>query len=120
MISSIAHDSHNIICLGTNDDIICNLIAWINENKGGIAFSNGQQIYGIPLPVAGIISNSPANEIATQYYQLEEMVKKAGSKLKSPFMTLSFMSLLVIPQLKLGNKGLFDVNHFNFVSLYAE
>ena len=120
MISTIAHDSHNIICIATNDEVICRLLEWVNENRGGIAFSDGSEIWGIPLPIAGIMSNEPAETIAEKYYELEEAVKAAGSKLKSPFMTLSFMSLLVIPHLKLGNKGLFDVNSFKFVDIYAE
>ncbi|MBE0655137.1 MAG: adenine deaminase, partial [Bacteroidales bacterium] len=120
MISTIAHDSHNIICIATNDEVICSLLKWVNENNGGIAFSDGNDIWGIPLPIAGIISNEPAETIAEKYHELEEAVKAAGSKQKSPFMTLSFMSLLVIPHLKLGNKGLFDVNNFKFVDIYAE
>lgn len=120
MVSTIAHDSHNIICLGTSDEIILKLIEWININKGGIAFSDGENILGLPLPVAGILTDDPVNKVANTYNALENAAKRAGSKLKAPFMTLSFMSLLVIPEIKLGNKGLFDVNVFNFTDLYEE
>ncbi len=119
MISTIAHDSHNIICIATSDEIIINLVEWINNNKGGIAFSDGEKIYGLPLPVAGILSDEDPYEVAHKYNELEEMAKNAGSELKSPFMSLSFMALLVIPELKLSNKGLFDGSKFQFTDLYV-
>ncbi len=120
MISTIAHDSHNIICTGTEDEIILELLNWINIHKGGIAFSDGKNITGLPLPVAGIMTDEHAEIVAGKYLELDKLVKRAGSELSSPFMTLSFMSLLVIPELKLGNKGLFDVNTFNFTDIYVE
>lgn len=120
LVSSIAHDSHNIIALGTNDRIIIELINWINEHNGGIAVHAEGKITGLELPVAGIISDRPAEEVAKIYSAIETKAKELGCNLKSPFMTLSFMSLLVIPELKLGNKGLFDVNKFQFTSLFEE
>lgn len=120
MVSTIAHDSHNIIAVGTSDDIIIDLIKWVNNNRGGIAFNNGVDIRGLPLPVAGILTDEPVAIVAEVYHNLENLVKDAGSRLKSPFMTLSFMSLLVIPKLKLGNRGLFDVSRFEFIDLYEE
>ncbi len=120
MISTIAHDSHNIVCIGTGDRIILELLEWINVNKGGIAFSDGKQIYGLPLPVGGIMSDKDAKWVSEKYIELDQKVKESGSDLEAPFMTLSFMSLLVIPEIKLGNRGLFDVNMFDFISLYAD
>jgi len=119
MISTIAHDSHNIICTATHDKIILELLGWINNNRGGIAFSDGKKIYGLPLPVAGLLSDQSAYEVAKTYHELENKVKQAGSDLKAPFMTLSFMALLVIPELKLSNKGLFEVNQFRISDLYV-
>lgn len=120
MISTIAHDSHNIICLGTEDRIILELLEWINVHKGGIAFSNGKIITGLPLPVAGIMTDDNAETVSQKYLELDRLVKEAGSKLSAPFMTLSFMSLLVIPEIKLGNKGLFDVNEFDLTDIYLK
>lgn len=117
--SSISHDSHNIIAVGVDDDSIIAIINWINENKGGIAYHDGNESFGLPLKVAGIISEFDGRYTANKYSELEKAVKTAGCLLNSPFMTLSFMALLVIPELKIGNKGLFDVNAFNFTSLYA-
>jgi len=119
MISTVAHDSHNIVCVGTSDYIILKLIDWVIETKGGIAFWDGEsKIVSIPLPVAGILSDRYYKEIARDYLDLENAVKEAGSKLSAPFMTLSFMSLLVIPEIKLGDKGLFDVSKFDFIDLF--
>ena len=116
-VSSIAHDSHNIIAVGTEDRIITELIHWVNKNRGGIAVHTGQEIIGLNLPVAGIISDKPASEVAEMYLRLNNAAREMGCPLEAPFMTLSFMALLVIPELKIGNKGLFDVNHFKFTNL---
>lgn len=116
--SSIAHDSHNIIGVGVNNTEISECINWIISNKGGVAIHNGSQIFGIPLPIAGIISNQKAEEVARKYKEINKIAKDLGCLLKAPFMTLSFMALLVIPELKLSNKGLFDGNTFAFTSLY--
>ncbi len=120
MVSTIAHDSHNIICLGTEDNIILDLLDWINSQKGGIAFSDGIKITGLPLPVAGIMTDENAEAVSKKYLELDKLVKQSGSKLGAPFMTLSFMSLLVIPEIKLGNRGLFDVNKFDFTDIFVE
>ena len=116
-VSSIAHDSHNIIAVGTEDRIITELIHWVNKNRGGISVHTGQEIIGLNLPVAGIISDKPASEVAEMYLRLNNAAREMGCPLEAPFMTLSFMALLVIPELKIGNKGLFDVNHFKFTNL---
>lgn len=118
LASSIAHDSHNVICVGTNDDDMEKAINSIINHKGGISISNGEHTSIVPLPVAGLMANKPVEEMAKQYLTLDKEVKKLGCTFQAPFMTLAFMSLLVIPSLKLGDKGLFDVDKFDFVSLY--
>jgi adenine deaminase len=91
---------------------------WVNESKGGIAFSDGEDMTGLPLPIAGILTDENPFKVAEIYKKLENKARDAGSSLKAPFMTLSFMSLLVIPELKIGNKGLFNVKEFQFTNLY--
>jgi len=116
---SVAHDSHNIICIGTNDnDIVC-AINQIVKMKGGLAVSFDGTINSMPLPVAGIMSDRPVSDVAGEYEKLSEMVKSLGCNLSTPFMTLSFMALLVIPELKLSDSGLFDGRTFRFVPLFA-
>ena len=116
--SSIAHDSHNIIAIGVSNEDIAGCINWIISHKGGIAAHTGKEIIGIPLPIAGIISDQSAEIVASKYKDLNQIARSLGCKLNAPFMTLSFLSLLVIPELKLSNKGLFDGNTFSFTSLY--
>jgi adenine deaminase len=118
--SSIAHDSHNIIAVGTNDKDILSSINLIIAEKGGISITNGTEKDILPLPIAGIISDREPEEVAKKYKSLTKNVKKLGSKLKAPFMTLSFMALIVIPKLKISDKGLFDVEKFKFVKLGQE
>jgi len=120
MVSSIAHDSHNIIVVGTNDKIMLELVEWTQENKGGIAVHDGEKIYGLPLPIAGIISELPASDVAEKYAYLDTKVKEIGSRLRAPFMTLSFMALLVIPDIKIGNKGLFDGKRFEHTNIFVD
>lgn len=117
--SSVGHDSHNIIAVGVDDDAICKAVNLIIENKGGIcAVSNTKQDV-VPLPVAGIMSDQNAETIGKAYAKLDQMAKDLGSILHAPYMTLSFMALLVIPALKLSDKGLFDGDKFEFTSLEA-
>ncbi len=118
--SSVAHDSHNIICAGTNDDDIINAINEIVRLKGGLSVSSDGRVNSLPLPVAGIMSDQPVETIAAAYQNLSGIVKSNGSKMSAPFMTLSFMTLLVIPELKLSDKGLFDGKKFSMVSLFAD
>jgi len=118
--SSIAHDSHNIIAVGVKDEQIIDAVNWIIDQKGGIAVHDGDEVTGIPLPIAGIISGNSAESVAQNYLELNQAVKKLGCEMNSPFMTLSFMSLLVIPELKISNRGLFDVKNFSFTDLYEE
>ncbi|WP_439127507.1 adenine deaminase [Polaribacter sp.] len=115
--SSVGHDSHNIIAVGVSDEVICKAVNLIIENKGGICAINDTEEKIVSLPVAGIMSDKSANEIGKQYAELDKMAKQMGSQLKAPYMSLSFMALLVIPSLKLSDKGLFDGNTFKFTSL---
>ncbi|AUC16158.1 adenine deaminase [Tenacibaculum sp. SZ-18] len=115
--SSVGHDSHNIIAVGVSDEAICKAVNLLIENKGGICAVNDLEEKVVALPVAGIMSDQPAEIIGKAYAELDEMAKGMGSKLRAPYMTLSFMALLVIPALKLSDKGLFDGNSFKFTSV---
>ncbi len=115
--SSVGHDSHNIIAVGVSDEAICKAVNLLIENEGGIcAVSNTEQNV-VALPVAGIMSDKDAETIGKQYSELDKMAKLLGSKLHAPYMSLSFMALLVIPALKLSDKGLFDGGKFEFADL---
>ncbi|SNB12043.1 Adenine deaminase [Flavobacterium psychrophilum] len=118
--SSVAHDCHNIVVVGTSDEEICNAVNLIIKNTGGICAVNGTQNKSLALPVAGIMSDKDAWETGKLYQEIDAMAKDFGSTLKAPFMTLSFMALLVIPDLKLSDKGLFSGNTFSFVDLNVE
>jgi len=115
--SSVGHDSHNIIAIGVSDEAICKAVNLIIENSGGICAVNTSEEKIVSLPVAGIMSDLSAEEIGKSYAELDTMAKKMGSKLRAPYMSLSFMALLVIPSLKLSDKGLFDGTSFKFTSL---
>ncbi|MDT7832322.1 adenine deaminase [Flavobacteriaceae bacterium S356] len=115
--SSVGHDSHNIIAVGVSDEMICKAVNLIIENKGGVCAVNDREQEIVSLPVAGIMSDKPAEEIGKAYAALDKMAKTMGSTLRAPYMTLSFMALLVIPSLKLSDKGLFDGSTFKFTSL---
>jgi adenine deaminase len=118
--SSVAHDCHNIVVVGTSDAEICNAVNLIIENRGGVCAVNGAENKMLALPVAGIMSNKNGWETGKLYQEIDAMAKELGSNLKAPFMTLSFMALLVIPDLKLSDKGLFSGNSFSFVDLEVE
>ena len=120
MASTVAHDSHNIIAVGTNDSELARAINLLVEAKGGIAVVGHGEEQLLPLPVAGIMTPAEGKETAARYQQLDAAAKKLGSTLSAPFMTLSFMALLVIPELKLSDKGLFDGKTFQHVSLFAD
>ncbi len=118
LASSIAHDSHNIICVGTDDRYMKEAINKIIEYKGGIVAHDGEDLFVLPLEIAGIMSSGSVEYTAQKYSDLSIVAKKMGTKMKSPFMTLAFMALLVIPELKLSDKGLFNGNSFSFTSLF--
>jgi len=114
--SSVAHDSHNIIAVGVNDEELCKAVNRIIEKQGGICAVSGNKEIILPLPIAGIMSNEDYLTVARKYTKVDEMAKSMGSTLRSPFMTLSFMSLPVIPKLKLTDRGLFDVEKFEYLN----
>ncbi|MDP5097802.1 MAG: adenine deaminase [Flavobacterium sp.] len=118
--SSVAHDCHNIVVVGTSDEEICRAVNLLIDNKGGICAVNGSEEKVLSLPVAGIMSAKDGWETGKLYQEIDKTAKELGSKLKAPFMTLSFMALLVIPDLKLSDKGLFSGNSFSFVDLEVE
>ena len=118
--SSVAHDCHNIVVVGTSDEEICNAVNLIIKNTGGICAVNGVENKSLALPVAGIMSDQNGWVAGKLYEEIDAMAKSLGSNLRAPFMTLSFMALLVIPDLKLSDKGLFSGNTFSFVDLEVE
>jgi adenine deaminase len=114
--SSVAHDSHNIVAVGINDMQIAKAVNLIIEQKGGVAITTEELDMILPLPVAGLMSEADGYQVAERYAAIDLAAKKAGSTLRSPFMTLSFMALLVIPHLKLSDKGLFDGDSFRILN----
>lgn len=117
--SSVAHDSHNIIAVGVDDESLCRAVNLIIENKGGVSCVDSADLsnYAIlPLPVAGLMSNEDGYKVAAAYTAIDKKSKEFGSGLAAPFMTLSFMALLVIPHLKLSDLGLFDGDTFSFTN----
>ncbi|MCD2423616.1 adenine deaminase [Niabella pedocola] len=116
MASSVAHDSHNIIAVGVDDESLCRAVNLVIAAKGGVAAVDGAQEAIVRLPVAGLMSNEDGYAVAAAYTAIDQMVKAMGSTLSAPFMTLSFMALLVIPALKLSDKGLFDGEKFEFIT----
>jgi adenine deaminase len=116
--SSVAHDSHNIICIGTNDSDIVAAINLVAELKGGLAFCSSGVKESLALDIAGIMTTRACEEVAEDYLKLNRIVSDNGCIMKAPFMSLAFMALLVIPRLKIGDRGLFDVNTFGIVPLF--
>ena len=118
--SSVSHDSHNIIAVGVTDEYICKAVNMIIKNKGGISAVGKNYEIVLALPIAGIMSNISYDQVAKKYIYINNIAKALGSKLKAPFMTLSFMALPVIPRLKITDKGLFDSENFKFKNLFEE
>ncbi len=115
--STVAHDSHNIIAVGVDDESVCKAVNLVIEAKGGVSCVSAKREMVLPLPVAGLMSNEDGYKVATYYTAIDKMVKEElGSPLAAPFMTLSFMALLVIPHLKLSDLGLFDGDAFKFIN----
>jgi adenine deaminase len=117
--STVAHDSHNIIAVGASDSQIAKAINALVVVKGGVCCVRDDDVLLLPLPVAGLMSNGDGYQVASAYERVTEMAHGLGSKLLSPFMTLSFMALLVIPELKLSDKGLFDGKTFSFTPVFT-
>jgi adenine deaminase len=112
--SSVAHDSHNIIAVGSSDEQISQAVNLIMKNHGGISAVHGKEKNTLALPVGGIMSDDSGENVAREYERLSNISREMGSKLKAPFMLISFMALLVIPSLKISDKGLFDGETFEF------
>lgn len=117
MAASIAHDSHNIVAVGDNDKDIVTLINALIEAKGGVGVIENGKVELLQLPIAGLMTDKSAEEVANLYGVLEAKAKSLGCKLRSPFITMAFMALPVIPELKITDKGLVDVNQFDFTEL---
>jgi adenine deaminase len=112
--STVAHDSHNIIAVGVSDEDLCRSVNMLSAHRGGLCVVDGTEEMLLPLPVAGLMSDKDCYTTGNAYSALDKKAKDLGCGLRAPFMTLSFMALLVIPSLKLSDKGLFDVNKFQF------
>lgn len=115
--SSVAHDSHNIVVVGVDDESICKAVNAVIAEKGGLSVTDGEHTKILPLPIAALMSTESCETVAEKYTALLEFSRQIGCTLQSPFMTMSFMALLVIPQLKLSDKGLFDGALFKFCEL---
>ena len=117
---TVAHDSHNIIAVGVSDDDILEAVSEIRKLQGGLVVVNNKKVLAeIPLPVAGLMSDKPLSYVIKKLAEIEAAVNELGVKIKHPFGVLSFLALPVIPELKLTDKGLVDVNQFKFVDLFA-
>ncbi len=117
LASSIAHDSHNIVAVGCNDEEICQAVNAVIQERGGIAVVGNAKTSTLSLPLAGLMSPDDGWSVAARYEAIDAEAKALGTTLQAPFMSLSFLTLLVIPSLKLGDKGLFNVDTFAFTHL---
>jgi adenine deaminase len=120
LASSVAHDSHNIVAVGVTDKDILHAVNLLIEHTGGVTAYCSTEMVAVPLPVAGLMSNEDGYEVADAYKNADALAKRLGSTLYAPFMTLAFMALLVIPELKLSDQGLFDVSKFAIASIYED
>ena len=115
MASSVAHDAHNIIAVGADREALAGAVNCVIRESGGLCFTAGQTSLLLPLRIAGLMSTEPPGDLRDRLSLLHEKTRAAGCHLDRPFMTMSFLSLLVIPRLKIGDRGLFDVDAFRFV-----
>lgn len=118
--SSVSHDSHNIIVVGTNSEYMSRATNHLIENKGGLAAISNQAKLDVTLPIAGLMSDKPAKVVANNSAKLNELVSNMGCELSSPFTSLSFMALPVVPEVKMTTKGLFNVNTHQFIDIIKE
>jgi adenine deaminase len=117
--SSVAHDSHNIVAVGADDECLAAAIQLVADGRGGVSCvqqADSNENLFLPLPVAGLMSGEDGYQVAESYTAIDQQAKKMGSTLSAPYMTLSFMGLLVIPHMKLSDKGLFDGDAFTFIT----
>lgn len=119
LASSFAHDSHNIVAVGAADKDLEEAINAVIDQQGGLSLFDGKEVFCLPLPIAGLMSDREGTEVARAYGLLEAKAKELGSTLRAPFMTLSFMALLVIPRLKMSDRGLFDEKSFSLTELFS-
>ncbi len=118
--SSVAHDSHNIVVVGTSNEDMMAAVVEISKMRGGLAVvADGELKAGLPLPVAGLMSEGPLEDVVTGLRGVIRAARRLGSPLEDPFMAMSFLALPVIPELKLTDLGLFDVNTFQFTDLFV-
>jgi len=120
LATSIAHDSHNLIAVGVDDAALQQAIHQLIRQEGGIVVYDGGQTHGLPLEIAGLMTHRSGEEVAAQYQELTARARELGCSLEAPFMTLSFMALPVIPELKITDKGLFDVTRFEHTDIFAD
>jgi len=113
--SSVAHDSHNLVAVGADDAALTAAVNRVIARRGGLAVVGGGRTADLPLPIAGLMSDRPGAEVARRYAELDRRAKALGSRLDAPFMTLSFLALLVIPDLKLSDWGLFSAQRWDFL-----
>lgn len=118
--TSVAHDSHNIVAVGCSDEDIARAVDMLVLTKGGMVACSETEFALLPLPIAGLMSLEEGARVVESYERVDQLAHEFGSHLNDPFMTLSFMALLVIPELKLSDKGLFDVAQFEFTSLVTQ
>ena len=116
--SSVAHDSHNVIAVGASDDELCAAVNLVIEAGGGLSAVDGESHHVLPLEIAGLMTSQSGQEVGAAYASLSAIAKELGSTLRAPYMTLSFLALLLIPELKLSDKGLFDGQRFEFVDTF--
>jgi adenine deaminase len=118
--SSVAHDSHNIVVIGTSSEDMMAAVVEISKMRGGLSVvRDGKLVAGLPLPVAGLMSDGTLSEVVAGLDKVRKAARRLGSKLDDPFMAMSFLALPVIPALKLTDKGLVDVDAFELTSLFA-
>ena len=120
LASTVAHDAHNIIVMGADDESMRSAVEVILDMRGGLVAVAGREVVKLPLPIAGLMSDQPITTVAEQLRALLQMARRMGSALEDPFMTLSFLALSVIPALKITDRGLLDVTKFELVSLFLD
>ena len=119
--STVAHDHHNLVIAGVDDESMLTAAYAVAKTKGGMAIAQGDKVLAqLPLPIAGLMSDQPIEEVRRQMDSLLDAAHRLGSPLHDPFMTLGFLALPVIPSLKLTDHGLVDVDQFKLVSLFVK
>lgn len=115
--SSVAHDSHNIVAVGVDDEAMAAAVNLVVAHRGGLSVVGPRRRAVLPLPIAGLMSDRDGRAVARRYTTIDRLAKELGSTLDAPYMTLSFMALLVIPELKLSDRGLFSARAWNHIAV---